>query len=267
MNLLIGADPELFVKRAGEFLSGFNLIPGTKRKPHRVDKGAVQVDGMALEFNIDPANTEDQFLDHVNNVVAQLAQMIPEYELEAVPVVEFGSEYIKAQPIEAQELGCDPDYNAYTGKQNPIPDAEKPIRTGAGHIHVGWGEGFRVKSRPHRDMCRDVVRQLDVALGLPSLLFDKHDERRELYGQAGAFRPKSYGCEYRVLSNAWTRDPKLIRWAFRSTKLAVEDVFAGKFYTSPEEATVQEIINNSDREAAVAFLKQRKLTHFMEGLE
>jgi hypothetical protein len=34
-------------------------------------------------------------------------------------------------------------------------------------------------------------------------LWDSDKKRRELYGALGAYRPKSYGVEYRVLSNAW----------------------------------------------------------------
>lgn len=53
----IGADPEVFVGREGQFFSAHGLVPGNKRRPHKVDRGAVQVDGMALEFNIDPASS------------------------------------------------------------------------------------------------------------------------------------------------------------------------------------------------------------------
>ena len=256
MNILIGADPELFVKRAGEFISGFNLIPGTKDKPHRVENGAVQVDGMALEFNIDPAATEDDFLNNINSVVAQMAQMVPDCELEAVPVVEFGADYIKAQPHEAQELGCDPDFNAYHGGANHPPDVDMPIRTGAGHVHIGWGEDFDVKDYDHLSSCHNVIQQLDVALGLPSLFMDRCDERRKMYGKAGAFRPKPYGCEYRVLSNFWTKNPDTIRWVFSQTKKALDDLANGNFYG---DAFVEEIINSNNRREAQHYLYRQGL--------
>jgi hypothetical protein len=61
MEFKIGADPEFFLrdKATGKFVSAHGLIPGTKRQPMKVDKGAVQVDGMALEFNIDPVTNLD----------------------------------------------------------------------------------------------------------------------------------------------------------------------------------------------------------------
>ena len=58
MNILIGADPELFVMKNGKFHSADDLIPGSKDEPYPVENGAVKVDGMALEFNIRPALDE-----------------------------------------------------------------------------------------------------------------------------------------------------------------------------------------------------------------
>ena len=54
-KILVGCDPEVFVKQNGVFKSAFGLIKGDKKNPQKIRNGAVQVDGMALEFNIDPA--------------------------------------------------------------------------------------------------------------------------------------------------------------------------------------------------------------------
>lgn len=72
VNYTLGADPEIFVGRQGQFFSAHDLIPGNKRRPHPVDKGAVQVDGMALEFNIDPASSYEEFQGNLDHVMAQL---------------------------------------------------------------------------------------------------------------------------------------------------------------------------------------------------
>ncbi len=44
---------------------------------------------------------------------------------------------------------------------------------------------------------------MDAYLGMPSILWGNNSVRRKLYGKAGAFRFKSYGCEYRTPDNAW----------------------------------------------------------------
>ena len=190
MEILLGADPEVFVaeKKSGALTSGYNLIPGTKEHPHLVDLGAVQVDGMALEFNIAPADSSAAFLNNINTVVGQLAAMVPDHELQFVPVANFGKEYIQAQPKEAKELGCNPDFDAWTGKENAPPNAETPFRTASGHLHIGWTEGEDIEDEGHRQDAFDVVKALDATLGMYSLLLDPDKERRKLYGKAGACR-------------------------------------------------------------------------------
>lgn len=223
LEIMIGSDPELFVKKDGKFVSGHELIPGTKEAPHPVPAGAVQVDGTALEFNTKPAATLRAFHRSSNMVIKALKNMIPnDFELAAVPVAEYGKEYMKTLPFKAIELGCSPDYNAYTGAENPIPNVDLPFRTGSGHIHIGWTNVENPYDDLHMLECRALVKMLDLYLGVPSLLIDPDKRRRELYGRAGAFRPKTYGVEYRVLSNFWVLDPKLRKWVWDNTILAIE---------------------------------------------
>lgn len=258
--LTIGADPELFVTKNGSFHSAWALIEGNKKKPFIVNRGAVQVDGMALEFNIDPANTEDEFVLSIDTVMGQLAAMVPEYRIVITPVADFGYEYIKSQPEEAKELGCDPDYNAYTGKENPRPNADLPFRTASGHIHVGWTQSANPNDVHHMGMCCTAVKQLDVFLGIPSVLYDNNDLRRQMYGQAGALRPKTYGLEYRVLSNLWLKDEAHKRWVYRQTRAAFEALEAGDFlFEKIGEEEVQRIINTSDRESALKICRDYNL--------
>lgn len=229
MDILVGADPEVFMKRDGKFHSAHGVIQGDKKNPQKVNKGAVQVDGLALEFNIDPAKNEQEFVENIKAVMATLKEMVPGYELEAVPVAEFGMDYLKAQPAEALELGCDPDFNAWNGGQaNPRPNGEVDFRTGAGHVHIGWGSDFDIANPDHLDACMMVTKQLDYYLGLGSLIYEPANKRREMYGAFGAFRPKPYGVEYRVLSNAWLKDEKLMSWVYRMTKRAIDDLMANK---------------------------------------
>ena len=225
-DIKIGADPELFVKHKGQFISAHGMVPGTKFQPHVVDKGAVQVDGMALEFNIDPATNREEFKDNLLSVMATLKGMIDEdYEVVAEPVAQFTKDYISQQPEEATELGCDPDFNAYTGEENPKPDGGVDFRTGAGHIHIGWTEDMDVTEKTHFDACCMVAQELDFFLGVPATYFDKDVKRRELYGQLGAFRPKPYGMEYRVLSNKWLESEELIDFVYTQVHKALDGMF------------------------------------------
>ena len=43
----------------GKAFSAHGLVKGTKERPQTTDNGAVQVDGLALEFNTDPVSLAD----------------------------------------------------------------------------------------------------------------------------------------------------------------------------------------------------------------
>lgn len=268
MDILVGCDPELFVRKDGSLVSGYGLIPGTKRQPHPVKDGAVQVDGMALEFNTKPAATQEQFLNNIKSVMQELAGMIPGYELVPESVANFGLEYIKKQPREATELGCDPDYNAYIMDANPKPDGEVPFRTASGHVHIGWTEGEEAHENAHFTRCGMVAKQMDILLGVPSILFDADGAaRRELYGKAGCFRPKSYGVEYRTLSNKWLKNDALQRFVYNQIIRGMELIQKGVclFDTIPD---AEECINTSNRNRASQIILQtdqdRELKYVLE---
>src|SRR3546814_12280247 len=97
MQILVGCDPEIFMFKNGVPVSAHNAVPGTKYDPYKVKNGAVQVDGMALEFNIDPSHTEEEFVSSVQSVLATLKEMVPGYDLVATPVAEFGFDYIRSE--------------------------------------------------------------------------------------------------------------------------------------------------------------------------
>jgi hypothetical protein len=256
MKILIGADPEVFMFKDGKPVSAHGAIKGTKHEPYKVKNGAVQVDGMALEFNIDPAETADAFVNNIDIVMNQLALMVPGHELHADPVAEFTAEYMKAQPKEALELGCEPDYNAYTGKANARPNNKVLFRTGAGHIHIGWCEDVDKNDPAHIETCKMLVKEMDYAVGLGSLLYDNNGVRRKLYGKAGAYRPKNYGVEYRVLSNVWLRSPELMRWVFDNTQAAFNRLVEGKSIMHQKYGMhAATYINSNDVEGASLYLK------------
>ena len=218
-GFLFGCDPELFIKDSatGEYVSAEGLIPGTKENPYPVTKGAVQVDGMAAEFNIDPVDNFEDWNRNIAAVLNQLQKMLPKgLELDAVPAVRFNPEVFHSAPDKAKELGCQPDFNAWTGEVNPPPnDPSDPyLRTASGHIHVGWTDGADLTDSQHIVNCRDLVKQFDWFLGGWSVKMDNDPTRRNLYGKAGACRYKPYGVEYRVLSNFWimSKERRLAVW-------------------------------------------------------
>jgi hypothetical protein len=259
-DLLIGCDPELFVakKKTGEFVSAYGLVNGTKDKPYNVECGTLQVDGMALEIGIRPAATSGPFIRNINTVMKQLQKFIPK-DLKPVisPVAYFSKEVMDTTPAKAKELGCTPDFNAWTGGMNPPPQAPENMRSAGGHIHLGWTNDQDPFDPNHFYSCCTLVKNLDYFLGLPSLILDPDTERRQIYGKAGAFRAKPYGLEYRSLSNFWITNPKLMRWAFDNTQEGFKTLAKdGRRMEDEYGDVVVDIINNNKVDDAKLLCKE-----------
>ena len=270
----IGADPEIFIRNNGKVVSANGMIPGTKKEPHKVNGGAIQVDGMATEINIDPVLLDTSarlrhtrsanFSGRILEVLRELDRNIKKHDgnntfARNLATADFDKEYMDSQPEEAKELGCEPDFNAYNnGEQNSPPDAEGVLfRTAAGHIHIGWGAGIPVDNPDHIEICCDIVKIMDAFIGIPSVVLDRDTRRRELYGKAGAFRPKPYGVEYRTVSNFWIFNDYDRRQMYDLVSRSVNmlqrwdaDVDAALGSIGLTTDMVQSIINNDDvREA------------------
>lgn len=247
-NILIGADPEMFLwsKRSDAFISAHDKLPGTKKEPFRVACGAVQVDGTAAEFNIDPASTAQEFYTNIKTVLKEMQGLVPDYTLKAVPMVKYNKSYFdRIVPDYAKELGCDPDYDAWERAINTPPDATGSMRTAAGHVHIGWTEDADPYDEEHFQKGAALARQLDYYLGIMSLEWDQDGTRRLLYGKAGAFRPKPYGMEYRVLSNAWLNRMSLVKKVFNLAKKGTDAFFEGNIMEEEFGDLARTIINEN----------------------
>lgn len=249
VQLLIGCDPEVFLYNRNNrtFVSAYNRIPGSKNNPHKVKDGAVQVDGNALEFNTDPAKDVNEFTDKIASVYGQLKDMVPGYECVAIPHVKFSERDWKELPEEAKQLGCDPDWNAYTQKLNEIPEGtgDIPERDGAGHVHLGWTEGADINDPVHFEDCIKMVKQLDWYLGTRTCAWDKDDRRRSGYGKPGAFRVKPYGVEYRYPSNVWINTVEMQREVFEVCQRAFKDLVDGTY--APQIFVQKSVTGDPDR--------------------
>lgn len=278
----LGCDPELFVTKRGKPASAYGLLEGTKENPFKTKTGAYQVDGMAAEFNTDPVgivtnyntidysafNTwNDRIVDQIQTIKTKLKET--GHSVRVSPTMEFGKEFLDKQPDEAKELGCDPDYSAYTLEANPRPDGEKTFRTGAGHIHIGWGDGIPVENEEHMQICAEFVKTLDATVGMFMTYVDRDPLRRELYGKAGALRPKSYGVEYRTPSNVWVATRDLRRCVFDLVQIAISEQMSNTRPYHPD-MSAQEIIDTGNHKLAFEALElilrkqHKKLYYYTE---
>lgn len=261
MKFKLGCDPEIFCLDSQNTLrSAIDTFGGTKDDPRILtDLGngfAVQEDNVALEFNIPPSESSDVFIKNINNVVSYLAKHAQDtfgLHFSKESGVFFPPEQL--MDIRALEFGCEPDYNAWTGRKNPRPTADNPfLRSAGGHVHVGIDAKLFSK-----DKCR-IARLMDLHLGVPSVLMDNGVVRKELYGKAGAMRFKPYGLEYRTLSNFWVFSDVLNKWVWDATERALNDYESGVDVTDMEDLLTGTINNNNIRVASEMVVEYQLLT-------
>lgn len=257
-KITIGADPELFIvnSRTRDVVSSIGLIPGVKNNPY-VPQGykkgyGIETDNILAEFNIPPAKTEDEFVNYID-VMKQWIETFVKGKNPELTIQCIASRYVnedQLQSDEAKAFGCDPDYNAYTENVNPKPEgASTNLRSAGFHIHVGY-------PKQNYDTSINIVKWMDVFLGVPSLLLDPDTERRKLYGKAGCFRLQPWGVEYRVLSSFMMNSDAHIRYVYKQTMAAVSH----RNESNPElfEAA-RDIINSGDVKGAIQFCKTNNI--------
>lgn len=240
----IGCDPEIFlVDENHNFKSVIGLLGGDKWIPRMLTKDghACLEDNVAVEFNIPPCNSFEQFKKEVQATMEMVKGILPaNLHYDQSSAVSFPDDELACE--RAWVFGCDPDFNAWTMEENPRPHSDdKNLRSAGGHIHVGSDIAI---SDPIA-----VIRAMDLFLGVPSITLDNGILRRQLYGKAGAFRPKEYGVEYRTLSNFWIFSDNLIKWAYTGTQRALDFVSSGKNIPDEHGKLINECINNNNNEA------------------
>lgn len=215
----LGMDPEVFLKdKSGKHLSVVGMIGANKWAPMQIpdmDKGfTLQEDNVALEFGTPPASSADEFVFNTRAVMLAGLSKLKDKRFSRLSCTIFDEDQM--QSPEAHVFGCESDFNAWTKMENDKPTPPHPfMRSAGGHVHIELPEGFTQEDQIN------AIRACDLFLGVPSVLLDSGTERRQLYGKAGAFRPKSYGVEYRTLSNFWIFKKHLTRWVWRQTELAL----------------------------------------------
>jgi hypothetical protein len=166
-------------------------------------------------------------------------------ELLAAPSANFDEDQLLDE--EAQQFGCEPDYDAWEVMMNEPPSPEDPtFRSCGAHIHVGCEEGDENAFLLEFEGKLRVVRTMDLFHGVISTILDNSEpavKRRKLYGKAGSHRPKEYGVEYRVLSNYWLKSPILVMLMYHLTQDVLDLVREGKDEELVERVGPREIQN------------------------
>lgn len=226
MNLVldkVGADVEWFLRdEQGLPVPCIGLVGGTKDHPLPLIPGKtgymIQEDNVALEWGIPPAGSRQEFLYYCMRAREEIEEKLRSRGLKPaiVPSMRFDAKQLDHP--QAKTVGCEPDYCVWERAMNEKPDLtgeNETLRSAGGHVHISFKIGDEIPEFPkHLPQMETVVMGCDMWLGIPFVLLDQDKERRKLYGKAGAFRPKPYGVEYRVLSSHWSSNPALTEWVY-----------------------------------------------------
>ena len=260
-SITLGADPELFIidTSTNKVVSSVGLIPGVKDHPYvseDMPEGfGIETDNILAEFNIPPCRTIEEWIHNIeymkNYIRCFVKRINPNYDIKcsAYEIVDED----QLQTPEAQLLGCDPDYNVYTMRANPKPDAKNAEGRGAGfHIHCGYANQ-NIKTS------LDLIKYFDAYVGLTSLLHDSDVRRRNFYGKAGSFRLQPWGFEYRSLSSAMMKTPELIEFVYNQAMKAISGY--NNSFILPDSSYINTAINNGDVGLAAQLIKKYRLLY------
>jgi len=244
----LGCDPETFlVDKNGKPISAIGYIKADKWNPMQIPdmpKGfTLQEDNVSLEYGIPPAASAQEFIGSINAVMQKSLDYLPELSFSKLSCIIFPEDQME-HPL-AHIFGCEPDFDAWADKENRKPEPPHPfMRSAGGHIHVETEKDGK-----------SVVRLMDLFLGVPSVLMDTGEDRKKLYGKAGAHRIKPYGVEYRTLSNFWIFSDRLIQWAWDNTQRAVESELDVSAYAD----RILQAINGNDKVVAKQLVEEFNL--------
>lgn len=255
----LGADPEVFLlDKNGKHISMAGLIGADKWNPLQMfdmpEGFTIQEDNVAMEFGIPPASTADEYVKHIRDVMkASLRYVATGLTFSKLSCTIFEKDQMENPLVDV--FGCEPDWDAWTGKENKKPaPPHKWMRSAGGHIHV------ETDQEPF-----EVVKKADLYLSIPLVLMDNSPEaaqRRSMYGRAGACRKKPYGVEYRTPSNWWTgpgeseeEQEKRVRWVWRN----MERALGSNLKMDELEEVITRCINENDAGLAQALVNHYEL--------
>jgi hypothetical protein len=263
-NITLGSDPELMIysKDEGRIVSSLRVFKGRdKTKPIQLGDGIrMYPDNVLLEAAFPPTSSIEGMMVMLRTVLVRMQERLgPRFQLVAKAANMYEAKELVSK--KAREVGCNPSFNVYARRPNPIVQFNDGLRSGSFHLHVGY---------PGLDDIHEkdaLVKLLDVFVGCASVVFDKDETsplRRALYGRAGEFRPTPYGVEYRVLGNWALRCPAVTQLVWDLVAHACHHYEIGDARPIIEavgSSRVQLAINNNDRKMAADVLEVAALPY------
>ena len=242
----LGTDPELFYSNGSKIVAVPDFLDDEFMEE---DDFNFFADNALLEYNTRVVTSKDEFVKHNREVYDFIANFMEKnHNLYPSMAIDHTFESSELTHPLCEEFGCQPDMNAYKGKENPKPDITKVggYRVAGGHIHIGYQNEKKSTSLL-------LIKNLDATLGAWSVLKEAPNSRRQQYGQAGSYRRlEGIKVEYRTLSNFWIHDDKAAELVFDLIDYAVWVTIDKGI--NLEDSRIIDAINNRDLEVCEEIL-------------
>lgn len=220
MNFKFGSDPEFFLARNDQTKSAIGLLP-SKKNCWNKNGNKFYYDNVLAEIAIKPAASLDDIVANTSDALRELSSLIFPARFKIQPA-DYMPE-IELEDKDSTSIGCEPEYDVYSLQMVVPPQdviTKTSFRTAGGHIHLGF---------QNEDVYElfDVVRMMDLFIGIPSIFLDTHEMskfRRKIYGKSGSHRIPDHGLEYRVLSNFWFSSPRHMEIIYKLTEFTLNFV-------------------------------------------
>ena len=245
-SVKFGSDPELF------FIKDGNVVPSTAYLTSKT--GLVAEDGFQLELHPQPDSCRQTSGGRIARALNDALKIAEDHGATlslAVGHVIDDDTWGKT-PMMLRRFGCNPTDSAYDDKTRRVTGIREKFRAAGGHIHIG--STFLVNSK---DNVKNFISVADAVCGSLFVLLDRDDNnirRRKNYGRAGEHRLKSYGVEYRVLSNFWLHSYTLWSLATAQLRIAISIVDKGlteELFEYINISDVRKAINENDTDLAM----------------
>jgi len=258
-NVTFGSDPEMFIKDTNGLISAIGLIPGDKNAPYEFEPGfSLHPDNVLAEGNIPPVNTKEAFILAINKLKIEISKYADIHYSSCE--LEFPQAYL--QNAKAREFGCTPSFDAWN-LLTRAPNAFEAgnMRTSSFHVHIGYDD-----TENNSTQARELIKGMDLFLGLPSLLLDPDRDRRSLYGKSGDYRVNYQSditiAEYRSLGGYMLIDDNHIGFVYDQMVKCIEYLNQGNLV---REEAIAECIDNYDVDTAIQILDAFKINVNVEN--
>ena len=248
--VFLGADPEFFLEYKGKLAPVEEIVKEVGED--RLFKSDTAYnsfqDGLAFELTISPTSCRQIFAERFSKSIRHIVKGVGKKDIILSKKNHFKltNKQLEKLSIDSLNFGCEPSRDAWNKGEEKTIDIN-PLsykhRFAGGHIHLGvkrnkHDRNNRVYAKTVLKNRVKLVKLLDYVVGNLSVLLDRDTDnklRRETYGQAGEYRSKYYGVEYRVLSNFWFRNYRTLSLISGLARACVDMIGTNKEYGYDDE--------------------------------